>query len=433
MCGPSPAVGCREAWTRFGLALEEARVPEHHQVHFRRWVQTWMDQSPTDREGLEVAAFAKRLEAKGTPDWQCRQAFQALQLWLRVNPPQEDEGSPSTPKAEWSDVLKRMEENLVSKRYSRRTVKTYLDWARRCAKGRETPPGDSREASGLVQGFLDHLALVENLAPATLDQCRNALAWLVRKELGFELELSARGSAHHSKRLPSVISPEAVRAILAVCPEPWDLFFGLQYGCGFRLAELLDLRIQDIDDSRGVVVVRSGKGDKDRVVPLPRSLRDRLERHLEARHRLWLDDRQSGCAKVDLPFSLGRKWSDAETSWEWQHVFGSRQPLRYPGTGELRRWRPLEEVVRKALHRAAGQAAVPGRIHPHLLRHCYATHLLERGVPLSEIKELMGHARLETTMIYLHVRAPQESRISPLDRIESRTDSAPAPASYIEG
>jgi integrase len=416
--GPLVA-GESDLWALFGLELERVQVPAHHRPHFRRWVEIWLQSFPTSREGLEVQDFAKRLESEGKPEWQCRQAYQALKIWVRLDPSTivaKPEKEADTGAENWATVLKRMESNLRAKRYSPHTVKVYIDWSKRLARGKESPPRDSRQASSMVQGFLEHLALVENLAPATIAQAPNALAWLVRKELGFDLELLEKGGAHQSKRLPSVIAPDAVRSILDCCPAPWDLFFGLQYGCGFRLAELLDLRIQDIELERGVVVVRSGKGDKDRILPLPKSLRLRLDRHLEQRRLLWIDDLKEGLTKVDLPFGLGRKWPGAETSWEWQHVFGSTRPLQYPGSIEMRRWRPLEKMVRKALRDAAVAAGIPGRIHPHLLRHCYATHLVELGVPLSEIQELMGHARLETTMIYLHVRSPIETRISPLDR-----------------
>ena len=140
------------------------------------------------------------------------------------------------------------------------------------------------------------------------------------------------------------------------------------------LGELLDLRVQDIDRERKVLVVRGGKGDKDRQLPLPASLHDRLDQHLAKRRLQWQMDVEKGCARVDLPFALGRKLAGADTAWEWQHVFGSTRPLRHE-SGELRRWRPLEAVVRGALKEAACAAGFTGRVHPHLLRHCYAVSI----------------------------------------------------------
>lgn len=317
----------------------------------------------------------------------------------------------------WNDIFQKMERNLSTRKYSPRTIQAYLDWGRKFAFRHREIPKDGEEASNAVQGYLEYLALSRNLSRASIDQARNALAWLVKKEFGFEMVLGEKGDAHHGRRLPSILAPQTVKEILDMAPEPWDLFFGLQYGCGMRLAELLELRVQDIDLRRGTVVVRSGKGDKDRLIPFPKSLQARLERHLQERQKLWLEDKARGLARVDLPGSLAAKYPHADTSWAWQHMFGSARPLRHPETGELRRWHPMESLVRDALRNAATAAGVTGRVHPHLLRHCYATHLLESGVPLPEIRELMGHARLETTMIYLHVRSPVASRFSPLDRL----------------
>lgn len=138
----------------------------------------------------------------------------------------------------------------------------------------------------------------------------------------------------------------------------------------------------------------------------------------EGRRLLWEADLERGLAEVELPRALGRKLGKgAETSWEWQHLFGAVRPLRHPETGRLCRYRPLEGPVREVLRGAARSAGLEGRVHPHLLRHCYATHLLESGVPLKSIQELMGHARLETTMIYMHVRSGAAVPASPLDRL----------------
>jgi len=407
--------------SRFDEALERCGISGHRKPHFTRWLELWLAKCQTESRECEPEEFVRGLEREGKPDWQCRQAFQAIRLWqnltasernTQIEPPQRR----ATPN--WPTIADRMERNLCSKQYSPRSVKSYMEWVRRLAMFERTPPTDSVTASRTVQAFLEHLALAKNLSPSSIAQARNALAWLVRKEMGFDLTLESKGEAHHSRRLPTVLAPKTVKAILENCPEPWDLFFGMQYGCGLRLGELLDLRIHDLDLTRRILTVRSGKGDKDRQLPLPNSLQARLERHLSERKLLWEQDLTRGWARVDLPHALSRRQPDADTTWEWQHVFGAQRPLRHPQSQELRRWRPMETVVRDALRAAANNAGVVGRIHPHLLRHCYATHLMESGTTLSEVQELMGHARLETTMIYLHVRSPTESRRSPLDRLD---------------
>jgi integron integrase len=312
-----------------------------------------------------------------------------------------------------------MGSRLRTQRYSPRTIESYLDWGRRFADHVPEVPRDGVQASQAVQDFLRHLALARNLSPASIAQARNALAMLFTRILSMELVLEERGDAHRGRRLPSVIAPAEVRRLLQHCQAPWDLFFAIQYGCGLRLGELLEMRIGDIDLHRGLLTVRRGKGDKDRQIPFPRSLFARLQDHLQERHDLWNDDFRKGFAKVDLPFALQRKFPNADTSWEWQHLFGSSRPLRHEASGELRRWHPMETLVRAALRKAALQASHLARVHPHLLRHCYATHLLEAGTSLREIQELMGHSRIETTMVYLHVRSPTSAASSPLDLLRS--------------
>lgn len=409
----------REGLLRDGV---QARLLPYYEGRVRQWLDLDLEVLPGQRP---ERVFSRWLEMQRVPEWQCRQGFQAVRRWLA----QEGEGEPDPEPASeepvevpvrstsWREVAFEMEQRLRAQQYSGRTVDSYMDWVRRLAQRSSEVPATAEEASELVQGFLRELVIGRNLSPNSVAQARNALAWLVRRQLGLELTLEDRGDSHHGKRLPKVIAPEQVRALLGACRPPWDVFFGLQYGCGLRLMEVLDLRVQDVDLVRGSMLVRHGKGDKDRMLPLPLSLRTMLEGHLEARREQWAKDLEAGWANVDLPHALGRKFGQGVSRWEWQHVFGSARPLRHPETGEMRRWRPMENLVRDALRRAAEAAGLDGRVHPHLLRHCYATHLLESGMPIRQIQELMGHARLETTMVYMHVRSQGCAVRSPLDML----------------
>jgi len=392
---------------RYRKALISEGVPYQHHGYYERWVKTWLGYDVTVHPNESPAqVFASMLEEKGVPDWQCRQAFQAVRIWSALTAPRVEKHESRS----WNVILDRFRQQLTQRQYSPRTIDSYMDWATRFAQRGGQVPTNGDEASAQAQEFLRSLVHERNLSPASIALARNALAWLIKRILGFELVLEDKGNAHHGKRLPSVLSAATVRSLLSGCSEPWDLFFGLQYGCGLRLAELLELRVQEIDLARGVLLVRSGKGDKDRQLPLPPSLRERVEEHLVRRRKQWDTDFRNGHARVDLPYALGRKLTAADTSWEWQHVFGSTRPLRHPESGELRRWHPMPDVARAALKNAAKAVGIEGRVHPHLLRHCYATHMLEAGVPIREIQELMGHSRLETTMVYMHVRSPTEGR-----------------------
>lgn len=405
-----------EVSKRFQLILSEAGVPYPQWAHFKRWVARWLAELDGQEPPRNAAKrFAEGLANADVPEWQCRQAMRAVECWLEA----QDgilvgEAEAERPEMSWGQILVELERKLRVQQYSARTIEVYMEWSRRLALYAPDVPQDGDEISAAVQGYLRKLALAHNLSYATVAQARNALAWMVRNIMGLPLVLEARGGAHRPKRIPHVIADVKVRKLLDNCKSPWDLFFGLQYGCGLRLMELLELRVQDIDLERGILTVRHGKGDRDRQALIPQVLRDRTREHLEARRALWKSDINDGFAKVDLPAPSGRV-PRVSTDWEWQHVFGAAQPLRHPGTGELRRWRPLETVVRQKLREAADRAGILGRVHPHLLRHCFATHLLEAGVPIQQIQEQLGHANLQTTMIYLHVRSPVEYAKSPLD------------------
>lgn len=405
-----------ERLEQFRTSLLQSGIHPRLHVYYERRLQEWLAQDPKPTRENPGRLYARDLAAQGVEDWQCRQAYQAVRVWLELraqDPVPEAEMPPSS--RSWDDVRQGMSERMRCQGYSPRTLECYLDWVGRFAAGCPEPPSTSQDISQEVNAFLRRMAIGKNLSFSSIAQCRNALAWLVRKELKLDLVLEEKGEAHRGRRLPTVFSRAQVRALLDACQAPWDLYFSLQYGCGLRLMEMLDLRVQDLDLGREVLTVRHGKGDKDRMVPLPRTLQSALETHIRSRFRMWDEDLKNGLAKVDLPDSLARKLPGAETSWEWQHVFGNSRPLRHPETGELRRYHPLEPTVRGAMRDAAVKAGIRGRVHPHQLRHSYATHLMEAGTPMKSIQELLGHSRLETTMIYMHIRSDTTVPHSPLD------------------
>lgn len=287
--------------------------------------------------------------------------------------------------------------------YSRRTEEAYCAWIRRFVifHGKRHPR-EMGEAE--VRAFLTHLATHHHVAASTQNQALAALLFLYRHVLDVDLGAIAEvARAKRPQRLPVVFTREEVRRILQRLRGVNRLVGGLLYGSGLRLLECLRMRVKDVDLERAQIVVREGKGGKDRVTVLSQRLREPLTCHLQAVRRLHEQELREGFGSVYLPEALARKYPNAACSWEWQYVFPSRTRSRDPRTGEVRRHHLSESTVQKAVHEAIRGAGVPKRGSCHTFRHSFATHLLEAGYDIRTIQELLGHQDVRTTMIYTHV------------------------------
>jgi integron integrase len=267
------------------------------------------------------------------------------------------------------------------------------------------------------QAFLSDLAVRGRVAVATQKQALNALVFLFREALGQEPgDLSGYELSRRGRRLPTVLTrPECAKLFEALAGTP-RLMAELMYGSGMRVTELLRLRIKDVDLDRQRVTVRAGKGDKDRMTVLPEKLVERLRAHRDRVRGLYEADRAAGLAGVWLPEALERKYSGAGTSWEWHWLFPSRQVMRDPHSGLQRRHHVLDATFQHAVRHASRAANLNKRVTPHTLRHSFATHLLESGVDIRTLQDLLGHVDVATTQIYTHVMArPGLGVRSPLD------------------
>jgi integron integrase len=315
-------------------------------------------------------------------------------------------------------LLDRVRATLRARHYSRRTEESYLAWIRRYIffhnKRHPVEMGAPE-----VTAFLTSLAVQDRVAASTQNQALSALLFLYRDVLEVDLPwLDGIVRAKRPVRLPVVLSRDEVRALFQRLEGVPRLMACLLYGAGLRVLECCRLRVQDVDFAASQIVVRSGKGDKDRVTMLPAVLKADLGRHLarvRAQHR---DDLTAGAGWVELPTALLRKYPNAGREWVWQWVFPATRIYRDRLTGQLRRHHLHESVLQRALKDAVRRSGIAKRAGPHTLRHCFATHLLEDGHDIRTVQELLGHRDVSTTMIYTHVlnRGPAGVR-SPADRM----------------
>lgn len=315
-------------------------------------------------------------------------------------------------------LLDQLRERLRTLNYSIRTEQVYVDWARRFILYHgKRHPRDMGAAE--VESFLTHLAVGRQVAAATQNQAKSAILFLYREILGIELPwLKEVVSAKMSRRLPVVLTEREVRELLLQLSGVNGLMAALLYGTGMRLLEGLRLRVKDVEFERREVVIRSGKGDKDRVSVLPENLLMPLREQIARVRALHQKDLDAGCGEVWLPSALARKFPRAGFSLGWQFVFPSPVRSVDPRSGAERRHHLSEQSIQRAIAGAARRTNIDKPVTPHVLRHSFATHLLQAGYDIRTVQELLGHADVSTTQIYTHVmNRGGRGVLSPFDKL----------------
>ena len=316
-------------------------------------------------------------------------------------------------------LVERLREAIRGRHYSRRTEKAYWYWIRYFIffHGKRHP---AQMGAAEVTAFLSWLATERNVAAATQNQALSALLFLYKSVLGVELPwLGEMVRAQRPVRIPTVLSEAEVRRLLDCVAPNARLMVGLLYGAGLRQIECLSLRVKDVDFAYRQVLVRDGKGARDRVTMLPENLVQPLQRHLGSVRALHARDLKEGFGEVRLPYALARKYPRAGREWAWQLVFPSGNRSADPEDGVIRRHHVHPDTLSRAVSTAARRAAIAKRVSCHTLRHSFATHLLERGYDIRTVQELLGHSDVSTTMIYTHVMNKGARAVkSPLDRLE---------------
>ncbi len=313
------------------------------------------------------------------------------------------EHPPARADAETGPFSERVRGAVLARHYSPRTAETYAAWTHRFIAFH-----DGRSAADMGEAeigrFLSSLACGERISASTQNQALNALLFLYRQVLGREVgSLDGVVRAKRPSRLPVVLAQDEVRNILGVMSGAPRIMATLLYGAGLRLMECCTLRVKDLDFSKNQLLIRAGKGDKDRYSMLPAAAKEPLLRHLDRVKGQHQEDLGKGLGRVALPDALDRKYPNAGREWGWQWVFPAATHYADRVTGERRRHHLHESVLQKAFKEARIKAGIAKPAGCHTLRHSFATHLLEDGYDIRTIQELLGHKDVSTTMIYTHV------------------------------
>jgi len=436
----------RSQWpSDYSSILEEVGVPERQRLYYLRWVRQFLNQHKgkdwLELGESEIIAYAGQLQkSPGIETWQAQQALDAVILYYerfcgielgeiavevapRLSPEKTHEVCSPEPvegkkRVDWKALEKAIRTTLRVHNYSRNTEQTYLQWSRKYVEfhGWGKP---SKMGGAEIRAYLSHLAVVERVAASTQNQALNAIVFLYRKVIEKDIgEIGAFPRARVTRRLPVVCSRDEVQRLLAEVTGIEGLIVRVLYGTGMRISECLNLRIKDLDSDNNQIIIRAGKGDKDRRVPYPEVIKNHLREHIKHRRETFEADRKAGMHEVELPNALAKKYPKAPYDWKWQFVFAAAQYSTDPVSGAIRRHHIHEIRIQRAVRRAVEQADIVKRITPHTLRHCFATHLLESGQDIRTVQELLGHASVTTTMIYTHVlnKGPLGVK-SPLDSL----------------
>ena len=453
----------------FGEFLLRRRiVPEKNAKFYVAWVRKFLGQAADPKLSPEerIEDFVEGLRRDGgREDWQVEQAERAVKTYFHAF--QDGAGLEERPAARVerdaagrvgvAETLAATRELLRTKHYSYRTEQTYLGWigqfleyqgslgtsiqdsefriqkeekrAGSSTSNNQYPMSNDQQGEGKVavdgqgvKSFLTYLATRRRVSAGTQNQAFSALVFLCREVLRLpEADLDAGVRAKASQRLPAVLSTEETARLLVAMAGTARLMAEVTYGGGLRVMECCRLRVKDVDFENDLLFVRDGKGGKDRSTLLAKSVKERLQAHLARVRELHAQELAAGAGEARLPDALERKYPQAGREWGWQFVFPAQNLAVDPRGGKVRRHHASDAMLQRAVKEAVAKAGIDKPVSVHTLRHSFATHLLLAGVDLRQIQELLGHASVETTMIYTHVvknlRAPATS---PLDVLKSR-------------
>jgi integron integrase len=407
-------------------------VPKDKIKFYIHWVRRFLKSCNYQLENINTERVSQYLDSldvdEKIADWQVKQAADAVILYVEkyLNKPlqqvslltKDSKGKTIDPKGsvQWKQTMEEAKSAIRLRHFSLSTEKTYLGWIARFKTFLKDRDPHLLEANDM-KNYLTHLALHGRVSASTQNQAFNALLFLYRHTLHKEVDdLTAVVRAKRKVHLPTVLSRDEAKSLLYHLNGVYLLMGQLMYGCGLRLSECLRLRIKDVDFENNLLMVRSGKGEKDRALMIPEKIKEELSKHVASVKEVHDQDLKIGYGEVSLPDALEKKYPSAPREWGWQWVFPAEKLSVDPRTGKVMRWHIHPSAIQRAVKEAVLKANLPKMASCHTLRHSFATHLLEAGHNIRTIQELLGHKHVNTTMIYTHVirKKPSEIR-SPLD------------------
>lgn len=430
----------------FCRRMQKAGVAYPLQQEYRKWLRYYLDfcskyyLNPTDRETPQQ--FMQKLNEKSQSADKQKQAYQSVKVYLDIvaNEKKQDDNqkfrdgnevktlnvassdktldSGSEP-GRWSAIFNRLRETVRLRNYSKKTFRTYASWINRFAWFVKHKDPDDVVIDD-VKNFLTDLAVNRNVAATTQNQAFNALLFLFRHIFGRPDDFDVKSGvvrAKSKKYIPVVLSRQEIDQIISKMRQPYSLVLKLLYGCGLRLFEALNLRIQCFDFSENILTVHDGKGLKDRTLPIPETVLPELQAHIEKLKALHNEDIEQKYLGVFMPNSADKKFRNQARDFSWQWLFPAKALTLVPEDGGYRRYHLHETHVQKAIRSAVLRCQLTKRATAHTFRHSFASHLLQANYDIRTIQKMLGHTDVRTTMIYTNTvrsRTVQEQK-SPLD------------------
>ena len=451
--------------SRFKALLVSNRIPERYHAYYLKWLRYYLDfchkYGFDESDPQSLPAFIMKLKEKRQAAGLQEQAFAAIRMYYGLiesgadhsgrapapkpehpqplkepqnpfhkptpareiyQPPGTTQAAPKKPACKginekWSAALVGLSNEIKVRHYSPNTLKSYVTWVNKLqhfCKGKDP----AELTTDVVKEFLTFLAVTQKVSASSQNQAFNALLFFFRNVLGREFgKVDGVVRAKRKPYIPVVLSRNEIDAVTENLKYPYDLVVKLLYGCGLRMFECLNLRIQSMNFDFNIVTVHDGKGKKDRTVPLPKSLMPDLESHLERVKELHDKDLAEGYAGAFMFDSIEKKYKNCARDFVWQWLFPAKTLTFVPETGEYRRYHLHETHVQKAIRRAVNKSKICKRATAHTFRHSFASHLLQANYDIRTIQELLGHSDVRTTMIYTHTvkSVTKKEARSPLD------------------